>query len=278
MDYYERSLEGWPPHERKLVQHRFGQTGVLVAGEAHNPPLVLLHGRYTPAPSWTPLIHDLAVRYRVYAIETIGEPGLSTNDGVRIRSTEDYIESLTTTFDALGLSAAHVCGFSFGGWLAAQLAVTHPARVASLTLLEPAQVFAPFSLRWLLHCVRPYLKPNESNVRQFFRWAGQGYSGDDDIVKLGTEAMLSSRIKVPEARLIRRSKLRGLRMPCQQLLADQSVVHSPKRAQRRAERVNPAVKTFVVKESSHFIMQSQPDQVLHALESLIASVQQRSTS
>ncbi|WP_168211889.1 alpha/beta fold hydrolase [Ruania zhangjianzhongii] len=270
MDHYEHVLLSWPAHERTLVSHRYGHTGVLVAGDLHHPPLVLLHGRYTPAPSWTPLIHELASRYRVYVIDTIGEPGISVNDGARIRTTEDYLASLINTLNGLGLTAAHLCGYSFGGWLAAQLAVRHPDRVASLTLLDPAQVFAPFSLRWLLHCVPPYLFPRESTVKRFFSWAGQGLSGHEDIVELGTLAMLSFRIKAPEASLVPKEQLRGLTMPVQQLLAEHSVVHSPGRVRQSAERINPAVRTLLVRDSSHFLIQNQPAQILEALDHLTA--------
>lgn len=273
MAYYEEALRDWPSHDRELITHRHGRTGVIVAGAKNNPPLVLLHGRYTPAPSWTPLIHELAARYRVYAIETIGEPGLSVNDGARLRSAEDYLESLISTLDGLGVGAAHVCGYSFGGWLAAKLAVAHPARVASLTLLDPAQVFAPFSLRWLLHCVPPYLFPTERTINRFFSWAGQGFPGGEDIVELGTLAMLSFRIRAPEASSVPEDQLRELEIPVQQLIAEHSVVHSPDKAQRRAARINPAVKTLVVKDSSHFLIHNQPTQVIRALDDLIAAAE-----
>ncbi|WP_150461081.1 alpha/beta fold hydrolase [Nesterenkonia ebinurensis] len=274
MNHYEHMLHDWPSHQRELIAHRYGRTGVLVAGNVESPPLVLLHGRYTPSPSWTPLIHDLASRYRVYAIDTIGEPGLSVNDGVRLRSDGDYTASLVSTLDGLGLGAAHVCGYSFGGWLAAGLTVAHPSRVRSLTLLDPAQVFAPFRLRWILHCIRPYLFPTEQNINRLFRWAGQGAPGHDDIIELATLAMRSFRIKAPEASLVPKVQLRELDMPVQQLIAVQSVVHSPERAQRRAERINLAVKTLLVEDSSHFIIHNQPTQVLQALDDLITATEQ----
>jgi len=45
--------------------------------------------------------------------------------------------------DALGLDRPHVVGASFGGWIAAELALYLPQRVASLTLLSAAGLRLP---------------------------------------------------------------------------------------------------------------------------------------
>jgi pimeloyl-ACP methyl ester carboxylesterase len=45
--------------------------------------------------------------------------------------------------DALGLERPHVVGASFGGWIAAELAVTASHRIASLVLLSPAGLRLP---------------------------------------------------------------------------------------------------------------------------------------
>lgn len=58
-------------------------------------------------------------------------------------------------------------------------------------------------------------------------------------------------------------------MPTQQLIAEQTVVHNPARALRTAERLNPIVKSTLVPDCSHFIVNDQPSQVLNALDALI---------
>jgi pimeloyl-ACP methyl ester carboxylesterase len=45
--------------------------------------------------------------------------------------------------DHLGVERAHVVGHSWGGAIALELAAQHPARVASLVLLEPALLSTP---------------------------------------------------------------------------------------------------------------------------------------
>src|SRR5262245_66216515 len=56
------------------------------------------------------------------------EPGVPRYDG------DDLVADAVGVLDALGLAEAHVVGLSMGGGIAQQVAVTHPDRVASLTL------------------------------------------------------------------------------------------------------------------------------------------------
>ncbi|WP_193105852.1 alpha/beta fold hydrolase [Brachybacterium sp. FME24] len=268
-NHYAAMLDQWPDHEKREVEGRFGRTVALVAGPVGAPDLVLLHGRYTPSPSWAPLIQELATRYRVHAIDTMGEPGLSYNGGAPLCKRAHYPEWLGETLEGLGLGSVHLAGYSFGGWLAARFAIEQPQRLRSLTLLDPAQVFAPFSLRWMLQCVPPYLFPSESTVRRLFDWAGQGRGGHRGLVDLATSGMLSFRIRTPEAALISSKRLAELSVPTQQLIAEHTVVHDPQRALVGAARINSAVDSHLIRDSTHFLPYDQPAQVAGRLCALI---------
>src|SRR5262245_44957513 len=57
----------------------------------------------------------------------------------------------------LGVRAAHVAGYSYGGLIALQLVVNAPALVHSLALLEPALRLVPAGRAYDEHTVLPML-------------------------------------------------------------------------------------------------------------------------
>src|SRR5690606_2328231 len=80
------------------------------------------------------------------------------------------------TLAALDVDRAHVVGHSFGGWAAMNVAIHHPARVASLSLLDPVQTFDTFSWQLVLRTIPssiPFLP-------QSWRAAALAHSGRAD--------------------------------------------------------------------------------------------------
>jgi pimeloyl-ACP methyl ester carboxylesterase len=71
-------------------------------------------------------------------------PGFGKSDDFPlVEAMDDLVYHYLDALDALGLDRAHVVGASFGGWIAAELAVAAPHRVASLALLSAAGLRLP---------------------------------------------------------------------------------------------------------------------------------------
>jgi pimeloyl-ACP methyl ester carboxylesterase len=56
---------------------------------------------------------------------------------------DDLVIHYDSLLDALELERVHLVGYSLGGWIAAELAVFHPHRFESLTLVTPAGLRIP---------------------------------------------------------------------------------------------------------------------------------------
>jgi pimeloyl-ACP methyl ester carboxylesterase len=137
---YRRVLERWPVSKTELhVPTRQGSTFVLVCGPQSAPPVVLLHGSMANVSAWIPDVPLWSTAFRLFAVDMIGEPGLS--ERVRPALTGDaHALWLDEVFDGLGLSQAAVVGTSLGGWLALDYASRRPDSVRALALICPAGI------------------------------------------------------------------------------------------------------------------------------------------
>ena len=140
--FYRKVLARWPvTNEHVSVRTRHGETLVMACGPIDGPPVLLLHGSGSNSAVWIRDVAEWAKHYRVYAVDVIGEPGLSAQSRPPLRSGA-YVDWLDDVYQHLGLTSASLIGVSLGGWLALGYAVKRPTRVASLTLLSPAGIGA----------------------------------------------------------------------------------------------------------------------------------------
>ena len=106
----------------------------LAAGEG--PPVVLLHGAGDNALDWRWVMPTLAATHRVYAPDLPGSPDSA-------RPAADYSPAFFERFvaafaDALDIGRATFVGNSLGGLVALRLALSEPARVTALVLVNSA--------------------------------------------------------------------------------------------------------------------------------------------
>src|SRR3954469_7963215 len=116
-------------------------TTVSEAGDGHgSTPVLALHGWIGSRRSFAALLPLLAGRARVFAVDLRGH-----GDADKPPSGYDLsglAEDVVAVLDALGISRAILVGASSGGYVAQQVAVSRPERVAGLVLAG-----APAALR-----------------------------------------------------------------------------------------------------------------------------------
>jgi pimeloyl-ACP methyl ester carboxylesterase len=115
-----------------------GRVHLLRGGQGE--PLLFLHAA-GGAGSWLEFHQRLASGFDVIAPD---HPGFGKSDDFdEVEAMDDLVYHYLDVMDRLGLDRPHVVGASFGGWLAAELAVAAPHRVGSLVLLAPAGLRLP---------------------------------------------------------------------------------------------------------------------------------------
>ena len=115
-----------------------GRVHLLRGGEGE--PLLFLHAA-GGAGTWLEFHRLLARGFDVVAPD---HPGFGGSDEfAEVEAMDDLVYHYLDVMDQLGLDRPHVVGASFGGWIAAELAVAAPHRVGSLVLLGPAGLRLP---------------------------------------------------------------------------------------------------------------------------------------
>jgi pimeloyl-ACP methyl ester carboxylesterase len=103
-------------------------------GNADAKPIILITGAGATMDMWNPLLIEklISANYKVIIFENRGV-GQSTV-GTKEFSINQFANDTLGLLDALKISKADVLGWSLGGFIAQQLALTHPEKVNSLIL------------------------------------------------------------------------------------------------------------------------------------------------
>ncbi|MET8004699.1 alpha/beta fold hydrolase [Nonomuraea glycinis] len=137
---YRELLARWPvPAEHLRVPTAQGETFVIACGPSDAPPLVLLHGSATNSAMWLTDVAGFARHFRVYAIDLVGEPGLSAPSRPDLASGA-YARWLEEVLDALDIRRISMVAVSLGGWIALDYATRHPGKVERLALQCPGGI------------------------------------------------------------------------------------------------------------------------------------------
>jgi 4,5:9,10-diseco-3-hydroxy-5,9,17-trioxoandrosta-1(10),2-diene-4-oate hydrolase len=118
---------------------------VLVGDDAVNyvdigsgPPLLFVHGLSGSWQNWLENIPHFARTHRVLALDL---PGFGESPMPRETiSISGYGRTLDAFCDAVGVDRAAVVGNSMGGFVAAEMAISHPHRVEKLVLVSAAGI------------------------------------------------------------------------------------------------------------------------------------------
>lgn len=125
-------------HTEEFRELDGGRVHLLRAGSGE--PVLFLHAA-GGAGEWNDFLQRLSEHYDVIAPD---HPGFGKSDDFpELTAIDDLGYHYLDLLDALELEMPHVVGASFGGWIAAELAVHSPHRIGTLTLLSAAGLRVP---------------------------------------------------------------------------------------------------------------------------------------
>ena len=121
----------------------------LEIGEGDAPPVLFIHGFGGDLLSWQFNQEALAEGHRTYALDLPGHGGSSKDLGAGQADVGALAAAVIDFMDAKEIAKAHLVGHSLGGAIALDLALNHPDRVASATLICSAALGPEINMAYI---------------------------------------------------------------------------------------------------------------------------------
>ena len=258
---YRAFLAMWPqPNRQFTVPTRQGDTFVIASGPQDAPPLLLFHGSASNSFMWMLDAALWARHFRVYAIDIIGEPGLSAPSRPTLASGA-YPFWIDDVMAGLKVEKAALVGISLGGWLALDYASRRPERVRAVAVLCPGGVGRHKNvLLWAapLLLLGPWGRRKASAII-----AGPKKPGAPEPPQIVTDflALIFKHFRVRTERLpvIADAALKRLTMPVLAILGGKDVMIDSVVTRRRLEAHVPRAEIRWLAEDGHFLRgQAEP--------------------
>jgi len=265
---YDAAMRLWPvPFESFDVTTCYGRTHVISCGAKDAHPFVLLHGGYASSTMWFPNIADLAERFHVLALDTIGEPGRSVP--TQQNATKgDLAAWLVGVLDELGISQTHILGLSRGGWLALNLAIHASHRLDKVVLLSPAASFIMLN-RFFSTIVGSVMRIPTRFVAKIalYSWVTRGFAVNDVYAEqfiLGLQnwnwAMGYNGYSGVMPSVFPAEELQQIKNPILMLIGDQDRLNPPRTIELASQMI-PHIETEIIPTAGHLLSMEQPELV-----------------
>ncbi len=248
---YKGVLHRWPvPHREVVVPTCQGDTFVVVSGDAGLMPIVLFHGSGANSAVWFRDVIEWAKQYCVYAVDLIGEPGLSAPSRPPLAS-DAYAMWLDDVWKGLGLERASIVGVSLGAWLALDYAVRRPQHVTALSLLSPAGIGRQ-NLTVLLKAA-VLLTMGRWGLRKSSKIAAGPSGNSDAATRFMTTIFQHFRPRMERIPIRTDAELAALAMPVQVILGGKDALLRSQETRARLERLVPRLLLTYLENEGHIL-------------------------
>lgn len=125
--------------DERIIQANGIDLCIQSFGDPVDPAILLISGTAGSMDWWEDeFCERLAEGSRFVIRYDYRDTGRSVNDepGAPTYSEFDLVEDAVGILDTLGVDRGHIVGLSMGGWIGQRLAIDHPDRVATLTLIS----------------------------------------------------------------------------------------------------------------------------------------------
>jgi len=251
---YDKKLESLNiEYQYKTIPTSFGNTTIIVAGEATNPPLIIVHGSNGCAPVALETYRDLIDSFSVYAIDVLAQPNKSAETRLSMQD-DSYGQWMNQIIDQLQLVKVTLAGFSFGGLVILKTLINDESKVKEVFLSAPAYVVNGNPIKALIKFfipMRRYMKTKRTKYLE--RFLDAAFTEKDDFAQRSLALVFTHfTMDFTPVPVIKSSDALKIQTPITLIAAKNDIIFPGRKMIKRAKKIFPSLKyTLLLQKSKH---------------------------
>jgi pimeloyl-ACP methyl ester carboxylesterase len=254
LQLYEQKLKECNiEYEEMYVDTFAGKTHVTITGKNENPPLFVLHGIHAGAPLVLEAVKGLRHKFRIFAIDTIGQATKSDETPLSVKGNENAIW-LAETMEKLQIKKAPIIGVSYGAFILQKLIVFFPDYIEKALFVVPAgfakgEYFTSMK-KLTLPLIQYLLFKNESRLLQFM---DAFYTSIDDYsVAFQKNLLLGVKMDLNQPPLLSKEEVQDFTQPVYIMVAEDDIFFPGRQSLQVCQKIFKNFKNFhVLKNNKH---------------------------
>jgi len=261
MKLYDRQLKTLNiEHEDLYVDTGFGKAHVVKFGNPNGKPLLIIHGGNNTTPYSLRYFPTLPSYFCIYAVDTVGHPGKSSQIVLSHRSM-DYGKWASDVIAGLGFEKMNCLGGSFGGGILAKLMCVAPEKVEKSVLVVPAGIANVSTLSLMVAMGIPMMLYIITKKDKWLKKAILPMAVDEKNIDEPTYEMVKFSfehvaVKAGMPSNAQAECLRRFTAPTFLIVAENDCMFPGKKIIAKAEKMIPNIKTYMLRGQGHMFVLS----------------------
>ncbi|MGM0877874.1 MAG: alpha/beta fold hydrolase [Bacillota bacterium] len=152
--------------EQIYVDTSYGKTHILVAGSPEGKPIFIFQGGNCINPMTLSWFLPLVDKYRVYAPDTIGHPGYSSESRISAKD-NSFAQWIKELMDYFNIDSSAFVGPSYGAGIILRLATFMPDKIDCSVLVSPAGIRLGSKIRMINDILLPLVLFNGTSSQKY---------------------------------------------------------------------------------------------------------------
>lgn len=251
---YQRKLDSLNiEYTTQDVETSFGQTHLIVTGDAKNPPLLLVHGSNGCAPIALEVYPNLSQKYQVFAIDVLAQPNKSAETRLSMKD-NTYGKWINEVLQTLHLKEVTLVGFSLGGLIILKTLLYQEERIKEVFLTAPAFIVNGNPLKAIFKLFIPmkrYMRTQKPHYLEQFLTAT--FSEKDSFaLEFLSKVLIHFEMDFSPVPVIKTKEAQQIKTPITLISAGKDFIFPGKKMLKRAKKIFPSlIHTHFLENSLH---------------------------